>query len=194
MSTKEIDTRTKILKACLILLEEGAGTGIRMSDIAKRAGVSRQALYLHFQNRADLVIAATKLQDDETGTQERLQPSRTARNGRERMAAFIHAWCSYIPLIYPVARTILHLMEKDQEVAKAWRLRMDDMREGCEAAIGALERDGDLSDAFDAETATDLLWSLISIRNWELLILERGWTQERFEQQCQTAANRMFCR
>ena len=193
MSSEKIDTRTRILKACLALLVEGAGNGIRMSDIARRAGVSRQALYLHFQTRADLVIAATKLQDEETRTAERLQPSRSAKTGRERMSAYIRAWCSYIPVIYPVVQTILHLSEVDEEVARAWRQRMEDMREGCEAAIAALERDGDLPDHFDRQTATDLLWTMVSVRSWELLTRERGWSEEKYLTEIEKSALRLFC-
>ncbi|SNY92625.1 transcriptional regulator, TetR family [Cohaesibacter sp. ES.047] len=194
MSRTESDTREKILKACLALLEEGAGSGIRMSDIAKRAGVSRQALYLHFQNRADLIIAATLLQDDAQGVEQRLEASRQATTGRERLVSFVRAWCSFIPHMYPVARTILHLAEHDAEVERAWRKRMEDMREGCEAAIRALERDGTLSDAYDAETATDLLWAMISVRTWELLSRERQWADEKIVHHLETAATKLFCK
>ena len=192
MSSEKNETRTKILKACLSLLEEGAGSGIRMSDIAKRAGVSRQALYLHFQNRADLIIGATLLQDEEEGAQDALTPSRTAKSGRDRLSAFVRAWCNYIPTIYPMARTILHLMDRDEEVAKAWRKRMEDMREGCEAAIAMLADEDDLSDLFDPESATDMLWTMISVRSWELLVKERGWTQERFVLEIEASALRLF--
>ena len=40
-------TRTKILNACRALLEGDAGAATRMGDVAKAAGVSRQAVYLH---------------------------------------------------------------------------------------------------------------------------------------------------
>lgn len=193
MSSEKSDTRRKILEACLALLAEGAGSGIRMSDIAKRAGVSRQALYLHFQSRGDLIIAATLLQDEQEGAQERLTASRAAQTGRERLSAFVEAWCSCIPIIYPVARTILYLAETDREVASAWSQRMEDMREGCEAAIAALLRDGDLPEFYDQTSATDLLWSMLSIRQWELLCQQRGWTQDHYETAIRAAALRLFC-
>ena len=193
MSSEKSDTRRKILEACLALLEEGAGSGIRMSDIAKRAGVSRQALYLHFQSRGELIIAATLLQDEREGAQERLTASREATSGRARLSAFVQAWCGYIPVIYPVARTILYLAETDSEVASAWMQRMEDMREGCEAAIVALSRDGDLPGPFDVACATDLLWALLSVRQWELLCQQRGWSQESYAREMEAAALRLFC-
>ena len=59
MSTKNPDTRTRALKAAWKLLEEG-GSSVRMADIAKAAGISRQAVYLHFPTRAELLVAVTR--------------------------------------------------------------------------------------------------------------------------------------
>lgn len=42
---------------------------------------------------------------------------------------------------------------------------MQDMREGCEATVSALERDGALAVSYSNKQATDILWTLLSIRN-----------------------------
>ena len=78
-----------------------------MADIAKRAGISRQALYLHFRTRADLLIATTLHLDEVNRTEERLVASRTAATGLQRLEAFIEAWGSYLPEIHGVARALL---------------------------------------------------------------------------------------
>ena len=44
MSSDNPDTRVRILNAALKLLEASQGKGVRMTDIAKEAGISRQAL------------------------------------------------------------------------------------------------------------------------------------------------------
>ena len=72
MSRNPAETRKKILNSTLDLLEAGDPHRVRMSDIAKAAGVSRQAVYLHFPSRAELLIAATYLLDDRKGVEERL--------------------------------------------------------------------------------------------------------------------------
>lgn len=51
MSSKnieKIDTRTRILASTCKIMEKQHGINVKMSDIAKDAGISRQALYLHF--------------------------------------------------------------------------------------------------------------------------------------------------
>ena len=56
----------------------------------------------------------------------------------------------------------------------------------------ALERDGDLAPEFDPATAADLLWSLLTVPNWENLTQRRDWSQAHYAQTMKTAAHRLF--
>ncbi len=192
MSRNALPTYDRIVAAALHLLSSGAGGAVRLSDVAKKAGVSRQAIYLHFNSRADLLIAATKALDQKLDLDGMLRASRTARTGRARLDAFVLAWCTYLPQIYCVARPLLDMAPKDAEASAAWAKRMSDMREGCEAAILALAEDGDLTPRLDTETATDLLWSILSVSNWENLVLIREWPQEQYQDQMVETARRLF--
>ena len=191
MSSDNPRTRIRILKAALKLLEASQGKGVRMTDIAKRAGISRQALYLHFSTRAKLLIATTYYLDEVKGAEERLVPSRTAQSGIERLDAFIEAWGTYIPEIYGIAKALLAMRDTD-EAAAAWDERMQDMREGCEAAINALNSDNMLSPDHSPDQATDILWTMLSVRNWEQLTIECGWPQERYIETLKSLARRIF--
>lgn len=192
MSSDNSGTRDRILKAALKLLEASQGKGVRMTDIAKRAGISRQALYLHFSTRAELLIATTYYLDEVKGVEERLVPSRTAQSGIERLDAFIEAWCTYIPEIYGIAKALLAMRDTDDAAAEAWDERMQDMREGCEAAINALNRDKMLSPDHSLNQATDILWTMLSVRNWEQLTIECGWPQEKYIETLKSLARRIF--
>ena len=192
MSSKNPETRVRILEAALKLLEAIQGKGVRMTDIAGQAGISRQALYLHFGTRAELLIAATHYLDEVKGVEERLVPSRTARTGIERLDAYIEAWGTYIPEIHGIARALLAMRDTDEAAAAAWDERMQAMREGCEAAIDALNRDNMLSPAHAPEQATDILWTMLSVRNWEQLTIECGWPQERYIETLKSLARRVF--
>jgi AcrR family transcriptional regulator len=163
-----------------------------MSDIAKRAGVSRQALYLHFPNRADLLIAAARHVDENAGIDARLAASRAAKSGRARLGAFVRAWGDYIPVIFGMAKAFWAMMDSDAEARDAWDDRMRALREGCHAAVSALARDGDLSDALTVEQATDLLWTLLSARNWEQLRFGCGWSQEDYLAHIERSAERIL--
>lgn len=187
------ETRLRLLDATLALLQESpSGAAVRLADIAKRAGVSRQAVYLHFASRADLLIAATKRLDQLKDVPGRLAASRAAPTGTARLAAFVAAWIGYLPEIQGVARALLAMRDTDPEAAAAWEARMQDMREGCAAAIAALARDGQLARGWTEAEATDLLWTLLSFENWAQLTGPCGWSQEAVVARMQETAARLF--
>jgi AcrR family transcriptional regulator len=193
MSIKKPDTRSRILDAVLSLVADDPDTGLRMADIARRAGISRQALYLHFATRTDLLVATTLYVDEIKDVDARLAASRTAGSGAERLDAYIDAWGNYIPVIYGIARVLLSLKDAgDQEAATAWKNRMDAMREGCAAAIDALKAEGRLSSEHTRGQATALLWTLLSVRNWEHLTIDCGWSQKAYIAGLRTSAKRLF--
>ncbi len=192
MSSDNSDTRQRILKAAVNRLEAGQGDGVRMADIAKQAGISRQALYLHFATRAELLIATTHYVDELKGVEERLVPSRAARSGIERLDAWIEGWGAYIPEIYAIAKALLAMRDTDEAAAEAWDERMAAMREGCAAAIDALARDKTLSPEHAPDEATDILWTMLSVRNWEQLTMGCGWPQERYIETLKSLARRIF--
>ncbi len=180
MSSANTDTRTRILMAALKLLEADDGSAVRMSDIAKEAGISRQAVYLHFPTRAELLVAATLYLDEIKDIDGRLAASRNAPDGTARLAAYIDAWGNYIPEIYGVARALLAMQATDEAAKLALAERMQAVRHGCAAVVQALGNDGILSPDHSAEQATDILWTMLSIRNWEQLTIECGWSQEAY--------------
>jgi len=192
MSSENTETRTRILSATLELLEAARGKPVRMTDIAKRAGISRQAVYLHFLTRAELLIEATFYLDKTKGADERLAASRAAQTGVERLAAFVEAWGNYIPEIYGPGKALLAMKDTDDAAAAAWNQRMQDMREGCEAAINALAKDKTLSPDYAPDHATDLLWMMLSVRNWEHLTIDCGWSQKEYIKRLKSLAQRTF--
>jgi len=192
MSSKESPTRIRILDTTRRLMEQKGGEGVRMSDIARAAGVSRQAIYLHFDTRAALLVATTRHMDAALGVQARLKPSRTAKTGAERIRAFIAFWGSYVPEIHPVAHALMAVQDSDAAAAEAWASRMQAVREGCQAAIEALERDGQLAPGWTVRTATDLFWAMLSVRVWEQLTKDCGWSEADYITRMQAQALATF--
>ena len=92
MSSNEIDTRTRILEATWHLLEERRGQGVSMGDIAKEVGISRQAVYLHFASRTELMIATMNYVDEVKGLYERLEKLQSISSGTKLLEAFIDIW------------------------------------------------------------------------------------------------------
>ena len=163
-----------------------------MSDIARQVGISRQALYLHFSTRSELLIATTRYIDEVKDVEARLEQTRIAESGIQRVDAYIEAWGNYIPEIYAVARALLSMKDTDEAAAMAWDDRMQAFRLGCEAAIEALHRDGILCADHTVQQATDILWTLLSVRNWEQFTIECGWSQQHYIDTTKRLVHRLF--
>src|SRR5215211_5842222 len=175
MSSGDPKTRTRILEATWRLMVGRNGRGVRMRDVAEEAGVSRQAVYDHFGSRADLMVATARYGDEVRGLEGRLVGYRAASGGVERLEAFVEFWGNYIPEIYGIARALLTARETDKAVAAAWDDRMQVVQEACHDIVGRLRREGRLVAGWSLDEAGEMLWTMLSIGNWENLTLERGW-------------------
>jgi AcrR family transcriptional regulator len=194
MSSGELETRTRILEATWRLMVQRRGQGVRMRDVAEAAGVSRQAVYLHFGSRAELMVATARYGDGVRGRDERLRRYRAATTGVDLLEAYVEFWGNYIPEIYGIARALLEARETDDAAAAAWDDRMDSVRERCRNIIEALHRDGMLAPEWSREEAVDLLWTMLSIRNWESLTIECGWSTSQYVVRMQELSKRTFVR
>lgn len=184
MSSGELETRGRILEATRRLVEERRGRGVRMVDVAGAAGVSRQSVYDHFGSRAKLLVATTHHVDEKRGLAERLRPFRAATGGVKRLEAYVDFWGNYIPEVYGMARALLADRETDEAAAAAWKDRMDAVYASCRRIVEELHRDGMLhpgwTEGGTVDEAADFMWTMLSVRNWESLTVERGWSQERY--------------
>ena len=174
-------TKTRILDTTWKLLEKRIEKN-RMSDIAKAVGISRQALYLHYPTRAELLIATTKHIDTVKKVNQRLELSRTAGSGVERLHFFIKAWGGYIPEIHGISVALRNMRKNDKAAAEAWDDRMQAVRHGCQAAVVAIAKDGKLKFDLSEQIATDILWTLLTIENWEKLVINCAWLQSAYEE------------
>ena len=190
MSSNEIDTRTRILEAAWHLLEERRGQGVSMGDIAKEVGISRQAVYLHFASRTELMIATMNYVDEVKGLYERLEKLQSIPSGIELLEACIDIWGNYIPEIYGLAKAMLLTKDSDEAMAAAWNNSMGCLRDVCQQTIETLDSEGMLSSEWSPEDATELFWTVISINNWEQLTKECGWSTKQYLDHMKTLLKR----
>jgi len=174
------DTRERILRATLRLMEQWRGQSVRVEDIAHAAGVSRQAVYLHFGSRTELLVATARYLDERLQLPERLQQVLHAKGGAESIDAYTAFWAAYIPEIYGLATALLTTRATDEAAATAWTDRMTALYEGCRAVVLCLEEEGTLAAEWTVETAADFFWAALALEVWERLTRERGWTQAQY--------------
>jgi AcrR family transcriptional regulator len=194
MSSSESETRTRILEATRQLMEEHRGKGVRMRDVAEAAGISRQAVYDNFGSRAKLLVETTHYVDEVRGLEERRRHFREATTGVGHLEAYVEFWGNFIPEVYGMAKALLAVRETDEAAAAAWDDRMGAVRESCRTTIEALHRDGMLAPEWSRDVAVDLMWTMLSIRNWEQLTTECGWSTNQYVSRMQKLLKRILVR
>ncbi len=173
-------------------MEQSRGQGVRLSDIAQAAGISRQAVYLHFASRAELLVATVRYVDQVHDLEQRLAVLYQSTNGVEALQRFVNFWASYIPEIYGLAKALLAARDTDEAAAAAWEDRMGALREGCRCVIECMEREQILAPGWNIADATDMLLGILSVPVWENLTIERGWSQDQYIARMQAVLRRIF--
>lgn len=176
-------TAARILDAALALIARKGEANMTMAHVAKAARLSRQAVYLHFADRAALMVAAARRLDDRLGLQDEVRRIEEAPTGGAAIAALVSMQARRNPALWPVVRAVDAVRRVDAAAERAWQDRLENRMRGCRAIVERLEAEGALRPGLDPTVAADLLWSLTSLRAWEDLVLQRSWTAERYERE-----------
>lgn len=181
MSSKK-DTRTKILSAALALIRRRGGADISLGEIARAARLSRQAIYLHFADRADLMIALIRYVDELRGLSEKLRKIAEAPSGIAEVREMVALQASDNPGLWPIARVFDAVRRSDPAVERSWQDRLQNRLEGCRAMVARLQAEDALRPGLDPAFGADLLWTITSLRMWEDLVIQRGWSAEQYQE------------
>jgi len=192
MSSTKKDTRTRILTATWQLMEQRRGQDVHMRNIAEAAGISRQAIYLHFASRTELITATINYVDEIKGLDERLDQIKTAKTAIGVLEASVEVWGNYIPEIYGLAKAMLMTRDTDEDMAAAWNESMGCLRDACQATMEALSHESILVSEWTVNKAVDALFMMLSINNWEQLTIECGWSQSAYIEWMKTISKRTF--
>jgi AcrR family transcriptional regulator len=168
------ETRGRILTAAWRLAAERGPGAVSVKDAAAAAGVSRQLVYFHYRNRAGLLLAMARHQDQASGFRRRVAATR-ALPPAEGLEAFLREWCGYIPGLLPVARALEAAYVTGDEGGEAWLDRMSELREACRLAVEPVERAGRLAPGWTTDSAADWAWARIQPSAWAHLVGMRGW-------------------
>jgi AcrR family transcriptional regulator len=175
------NSREQILDAALSVITRRGDANVTMAEIGKASGVSRQAVYLNFADRADLMLALVRHVDERRGLARQLEKVRNAPSGLEAIQEFVALQARGNPQIWSVARAFDAVRRTDAEVEKSWQDRLNDRLQGCRWMVARLKDEGILRPGLKPSVAADILWSVTSLRGWEDLVVQRGWSPAQYE-------------
>lgn len=181
-------TRREIVAAALeVFLEEGYSAGT-MQQIAEAAGVVVETIYRGFDGKAGLFRAAVEaavsggVERAERPVEERpaIHAIIEESDPRRKVERYADTQPGIHTRLGPVYRVLAEAAAVDPELEPLRRDLEDDRLEGMEKFAGHLAASGSLRAGVSVEEARDVLWTLASHQVYELLVVQRGWTPDRY--------------
>ncbi len=174
------DTRRTILEAARVQFEEQGYFGAALESVAKRAGVSRQAIYLHFDSKADL-LNALHVHIYETDVVPALarHPVWTAPTALDALDAMIAVDAEVAWKVWRIHEALVVARRHHPEVDETLRPREEERYQEYVRLGRWLKKEGAMSPKLRVGTFADILWGLTSLGTFQNLVIERGWSIER---------------
>lgn len=181
-------TRRDILGAAQRLFERQGYAATTMAAIAAEAGVALKTVYLAFETKSGVLRALWNqlLRGDEGEAPvaerswyrevvEEPDPQRQLRlNARNSRAAKTR--------IAGVLKVIREAAPVDSDTGALWERIQTEFHANQRVIVERLAQRKALRRGLDVDRATDILWTLNHPDVWQLLVGERGWTPEQYEQ------------
>ena len=181
-------TRRDVLEAAQRLFEQQGYAATPMAAIAAEAGVALKTVYLAFETKSGVLRAIWNLLlrgdqgevpvADQSWYREVLEepdPERQLRlNARNSRAAKTR--------IAGVLTVIRNAAPLDRDIEALWQRIQTEFHANQRAIVERLAERKALRRGLGVDRATDILWALNHPDLWQLLVGERGWTPEQYEE------------
>lgn len=174
------ETREAVLDAAQRLFLAGGFAGTAIADVAAAAGVSVETVYKRFRGKAGLVRAIRERALAGEGPVHAEQRSDALRG--EDPLTIVRGWgllaAEVAPLVAPILLLVRDGAVHEEDLA-GLRDELDDdrMRRMTENALALRDH---LRPGVSVEDAAEVLWTYTAPELFELLVLRRGWSAERF--------------
>jgi AcrR family transcriptional regulator len=181
-------TRADILAAARDAFVERGYAAATVASIAKAAGVVVETVYRSFDGKAGLFRAvveaavaggaarAERAPDDRPAIRAVMEQT----DPREQLRRYARTQPGIHERLGPLLRVAAAAAASDAELAGVWRELEDFRRAGMGRFAGLLAERGALRADLSVEEAADLLWTLASHQVHELLVVQRGWSPDRY--------------
>ena len=177
-------SRWAMLQAARRLFLDRGYAATTMPAIAAAAGVSVQSVYKAFGNKPALLKAVFDVAiagDDEPVPvlqREALGRVRAEPDPYRKLSLYGEFVAEVTPRHVPIQLLARAAATADPEAAGVWdQLRAERL---AGLTLFARDRDGHLRPGVSVDEARDLLWTYNSPELYELLVLQRGWTPQRY--------------
>jgi AcrR family transcriptional regulator len=181
-------TRREILEAAQRLFEQQGYAATTMAAIAAEAGVALKTVYVAFETKSGVLRALWNLllrgDEGDTPVAERPwyrevvdepDPERQLRLNARNSRVVKSRIGAAIEVIRGAAPT-------DPDIEALWSRIQTEFHANQRVIVQSLSEKNALRPELDVDRATDILWTLNNPNVWQLLVRDRRWTPEEWEE------------
>jgi AcrR family transcriptional regulator len=181
-------TRLQIVEAAERLFADRGYAATSISAIAREAGVAVKTVYLAFETKSGLLRALWNLrlrgerpalpvaeQEWYRAVLDEADPERQLRLNAANS-------CTVKLRIGTLLEVIRGAAPIDHDVDVLWQRIQAEFHANQKVVVESIDRKAALAPGLDVDRATDILWMLVHPAVWQLLVGERGWTPEQYEE------------
>lgn len=180
------ENRGAVLEAARQLFLERGYAATTVGTIAAAAGVSVETLYKAFGNKPGLVKAVVDVAivgDDEPVPmfeRDRVRRMEAETDPRRKLSMYGEHLAESAPRRVPIELLVRAAAASDAGAAGVWDQLEAERLTGMGFFARHLEAGGHLRPGISVEEARDVLWTYNSASVYEMLVMRRGWTPERY--------------
>jgi AcrR family transcriptional regulator len=180
------ETRRAILDAAQDLFLERGYVETTMAAVADAATVSVETIYKAFANKAGLIKAVFDVaivgDDEPIPMLERdlVRRIRAEPDPRRQLRIYGEHLAAAGPRTSALQLLVRGAAVSDREAARMWDQMLAERLTGMTQFARELHDKGNLRPDISFEEARDVLWTYNSVELYDLLVLQRGWTDERY--------------
>jgi AcrR family transcriptional regulator len=178
--------RRAVVIAARELFEEAGYRPTTINAVAQRAGVSAESIYKGFGNKAALVKAVFDfvIAGDDEPVAVVQRPEAEAIRAEPDVQRKIEMYVTGMAMRQQRSAKVQILIREgrhgDDTLEELWQRLLDERLTGMTMLGRHLFETGQLRDGIEMDEVRDVLWTYIAVEIYELLVLRRGWTLERY--------------
>src|SRR5579864_6410810 len=187
-------TRLEILEAAQRLFERDAYAATTMAAIAAEARVALKTVYIAFETKSGVLQALWNLrlrggrEDVPVAEQQWYRAVLEEPDGERQLRMNAHNSAHGKVRIGGLLEVIRSAAPIDSDIAALWNRIQTEYRNNQRAIVQSINNKGALNKSLDVERAADILWTINHPNTWQLLVRQRGWSTDQYEQWSADAA------
>lgn len=184
---RALESHEQILEAARGLFIESGYSGVSIEAIARKAKTSSETIYSTFKNKRTILSRAMDFASDPGGgpipimLRAAIQEVASERNQHKQIEMFAGRMQIFLSHIAPLVEVMRAAAKTEPEIKKLHKKYLDDRHQGMGLFVDCLLANGPLRNGQNKITAVETIWILASAEVYNVLVQERGWSDEEYE-------------